>query len=106
MDLIALKQTTRAIINKNTLETIFTNDEVPLNRLASIPTEEALAMLGSKAGLMKNNDINNFSAVLPVRCIIHREHLTGRYFKYEEIIKTILEIVNFIDKNAKIHWYE
>ena len=37
------------------------------------------------------------------RSIIHREHLAAKHFRYEDVIKTVLEIVNFIRVNGKNH---
>ena len=45
----------------------------------------------------------NFSEFLPIHCIIHREHLAAKHFKYEDVIKTILEISNSISINWKNH---
>ena len=104
LDLIALKETTRGVDIKNALDNILVNAEVPLNRLVSVATDGAPAMVGGNAGLiglLKNDD--NFPDFLSVHCIIHREHLAARYFKYEYVMKTVLEIVNFIRKHAKTH---
>ena len=34
---------------------------------------------------------------------IHRGHLAAKYLKYDHVVKTVLEIVNFISSSAKIH---
>ena len=57
-------------------------------------------MVGKHAGsiaLIKNDP--NYTDFLP----IHHENLISKYFKYEDIIKTVLEIINFIHKHSKIH---
>ena len=44
-------------------------------------------------GLMKCD--SNFQSSFQYIVFSHREHLAAKYFKYEDIIKTVLEIVNF-----------
>ena len=59
LDLIALKETTRGVDIKNALDNILVNAEVPLNRLVSVATDGAPAMVGGNAGLiglLKNDD--------------------------------------------------
>ena len=104
LDLIGLKETTRGVDIKNALDSFLTKAEVPLNRVVSVATDGAPAMVGSKAGLIgliKNYD--NFPYFFLVHRIIHREHLTVKYFKCKEVSKFVLEIGNFIRKNVKIH---
>ena len=52
-------------------------------------------------GLMKSD--LNFPDFHPLHCVIHREHLVEKYFKYEAVINTVIEIVNFIRTNGKTH---
>ena len=35
--------------------------------------------------------------------IIHCEHLAANHFRYEDVVKNVLEIVNFIGVNGKNH---
>ena len=61
-------------------------------------------MLGKHSGeiaLIMNDD--NYPEFLPIHCVIHREHLAAKYFKYDHVMKTVLEIVNFIRSSAKQH---
>ncbi|XP_061468686.1 general transcription factor II-I repeat domain-containing protein 2-like [Rhineura floridana] len=104
LDLVALKETTRGVDIKNALDRALTNADIPLDKLISVATDGAPAMVGKNAGLialMKNDP--SFPEFLPVHCIIHHEHLAARYFKYENVMKSILEIVNFICLNGKSH---
>ena len=97
--MVGLKDTTPGVNIENALNTIVTNAEVSLNRLVSLATDAAPAVVGSKAGrIIKNTNFPNF---LPVHCIVHCEYLTANYSKYEEVTKTILEMVNFMRKNVK-----
>ena len=77
---------------------------MPPSKLVSVATDGALAMEGKRVGvigLMKCDP--NISEFLPIHCIIHRQHLAAKHFRYEDVIKTVLEIVNFIRLNGKNH---
>ena len=54
-------------------------------------------------GHIKGNP--NFTKFLPIHCIIHCEHLAAKHFRYEDVIKAVLEIVNFIRVNGKTTGY-
>ena len=104
LNLVALRETTREIDIKNALNEALANANVLLNKLVSVATDGAPAMVGKHnglIGLMKSDP--NFPEFIPLHCIIHREHLVAKYFKYEDVIKTVIEIVNFIRVNAKNH---
>ena len=98
LDLVALKETTHGVDIKNALDRILTKADVPLNKLVSVATDRAPATVGKNNGLialMKNDP--SFPEFLPVHC----EHPTERYFKCEDVMKSVLEIVNFIRVNGK-----
>ncbi|XP_042218332.1 general transcription factor II-I repeat domain-containing protein 2-like [Homarus americanus] len=44
-----------------------------------------------------------FPEFLLIHCIIHRQHLAARYFRYENVMKFVLDIVKFIRSNGKTH---
>ena len=58
-------------------------------------------MLGKHRGVIMKDDNN--PEFLPIHCVIHHEHLAAKYFKYDHVVKTVLEIVNFISPSAKTH---
>ena len=104
LDLIALKETTHGIDIKKALDEILMKAKIPLNKFVSVATDGAPAMVGRNAGLIaliKNDP--SYPDFFPIHCIIHCENLISRYFKYEDIMKTVLEIVNFICKRSKTH---
>ena len=104
LDMVALRETTRGVDIKNALDEALTRSDVPLNKLVSVATNGAPAMVGKRVGLIGLMKCNaNFPAFLPIHCIIHREHLAAKRFRYEDVIKTVLEIVNFIRINGKNH---
>jgi hypothetical protein len=70
----------------------------------SISTDGAPSLVGCKNGLigLLNNDIN-FSDFISFSCVIHREHLTAKYFKYDHVMDVVLKIVNYIHSSTKTH---
>ena len=74
---------------------------MPLNKLASVATDGASAMAGERVALIGLTKCDpNFPEFFPIYCIIHREHLTAKHCRYEDVIKAVLEIVNFIRVNG------
>ena len=101
LDLIALKETTHGIDIKKVLDKMLMKAKIPLNKFVSVATDGVPAMMGKNAGLIaliKNDPA--YPDFLPIHCIIHRENLISKYFKHEHIMKTALEIVNFICKHS------
>ena len=87
---------------KKALDEILIKAKIPLNKFVSVATDGT--MVGRNAGLIAfiKND-TSYTDFFSIHCIIHHENLISRYFKYEDIVKTILEIVNFIHKHNKTH---
>ena len=84
LDLMTTRETTREINIKNALDEAVTRANVSLNKLVSVATNGAPAIMGEHIGLiglMKYD--SNIPEFLPMRCIIHHEHLAAKYFKYE-----------------------
>ncbi|XP_060861778.1 general transcription factor II-I repeat domain-containing protein 2-like [Metopolophium dirhodum] len=104
LDLISLKETTRGIDIKIAIDETLQKAEIPLNKIISISTDGAPSMVGCKnglIGLLKND--TNFPDFIPIHCILHREHLTTKYFKYDHVMDVVLKIVNYIRSSAKTH---
>lgn len=104
LNLVALQDTTRGIDVKNALDKILTNAGVPLIKLVSVATDGAPSMVGKNVGLMGllRND-TQYPDIVPVHCIIHRESLAAKHFKFEHVMTTVLQIINFIRSSAKNH---
>jgi len=83
LDLIALKKTTRGCDIKDAFDVVLRKAEVPIAKIVSGSTNGAPSMTGFENGLIGifKSD-TDFSAFIPNHCIIHREHLTAKYFKY------------------------
>ena len=70
---------------------------MPPNNLVSVATDGAPAMEGKRVGLIGLMKCDpNFPEFLPIHCITHRKHLAAKHFRYEDVVKAALKIVNFI----------
>ncbi len=102
--LVTLQESTCGVNIKNAFDSIMKTFDVPLNKLVSIVTDVAPAMLGKKIGLFGLlRDDSQIPQFIPIHCIIYREHLVTKYLKYPDVMKTMLYIVNYIRTNAKNH---
>ena len=99
------KETTRGVDIEKALDEILMKAEIPLNKFVSVATDGAPAMVGRNAGLIAliKND-SSYPDFLPIHCIIHRENLISRYFKYEDIMKTVgyLKLLILYANRAKL----
>ena len=85
LDLVIMRETTRGINIKYALDEALTRANVPLNKLVSVATDGAPTMVGKRVGLIVLMRCDsNFPEFLPIHCIIYREHLAAKYFKYED----------------------
>ncbi|XP_025193643.1 general transcription factor II-I repeat domain-containing protein 2A-like [Melanaphis sacchari] len=104
LDLIAHKETTRGCAIKDALDVVLRKAEVQIAKIVSVSTDGAPSMTGCKNGLigiLKSD--TDFPDFIPIHCIIHRAHLTAKYFKYEHVMSVVLKIVNYIRSGSKIH---
>ena len=92
LHLVATRETTREVDIKNALDEALTRFRVLLDKLVSGATNGRPAIEDKRVGLIgliKHGP--NFPEFLPIHCIIHREHLAAKHFRYEDIIKTVLK---------------
>ena len=52
-------------------------------------------------GLLKSDP--EYPEFIPVHFVIHQEHLAAKHFNFPIVLKSMLEIVNYIRSNAKNH---
>ena len=102
LDMVALKEATRGIDIKDALNKVLTKAQIPPKKLVSVVIDGAPAMVGKRLGiiaLIKNDSI--FANFFPIHCIIHRKYLVTKHLNYENVIKTVLDIVHYIRLNEK-----
>ena len=75
-----------------------------LVKLVSVATDGAPVMQGKHSGVIARITRDyNYPKILHISCVIHREHLAAKYYIYNHVMKTVLDIANFIRSNAKTH---
>ena len=100
----SLFDTTGGVDVKEALETVLLKANAPINKLVSVATDGAPAMVGKHVGLiglLKSDP--KYPEFIPVHCLIHREHLVAKHFNFSIVLKSVTEIVNYIRSNAKNH---
>ncbi|GFQ64660.1 hypothetical protein TNCT_49761 [Trichonephila clavata] len=100
LDLVALQESTRSVDIKNALDSIMKTFDVPLNKLVSIATDGALAMLDFLEELKDeelSNDINLFRIVRwlssydALNLLVDLFDLITAFLKEKEITYSALE---------------
>ena len=99
-----LKDRTRGIVVKEARIAAIAKANLPIAKLTAIITDGAPAMIGSVnrlVGLCKADQ--TFPEFWNFRCIIHREQLVSKSLKLDNVMKTVMEIVNYIGTHALNH---
>ena len=100
LDIVPLKDRTRGIDVKEAMVAAIEKANLPIAKLTAIITDGAAAMIGSVNGLVglcKADQI--FPEFWSFYCIIHREQLVSKSLKLDNVMKTLMEIVNYIVVN-------
>ena len=80
LDFVAIRETILGVDIKNALDEALTRFHVPLNKLVSVATDGAPAMVGKRVGLIGLMKCDpNFLEFLSMHCIIHCKHLATKY---------------------------
>ena len=102
--IVPLKDRTRGIDVKATMMAAFAKANLPIPKLTAIATDEALAMVGSVNGLLGLcKTYQAFPEFWNFHCIIHREQLVSKSLNLDNIMKPVMEIVNYIHTHALNH---
>jgi len=106
LGVMPLRGTTRGEDTYHALKECLIKNAVDLQKLVSVTTDGAPAMVGRKIGLIghliADSDFPNFHAY---HCIIHQQSLCSK-MKHEEldsVMKAVVKIVNFVRANALNH---
>ena len=90
LDLVAIMDTTKGVDVKNAIDAVLSECVV---KLVSGATDRPPGMFGKLACF-------SYPEFLPIHCVIYHEHLAAKYFKYDHVMKTVLDIVSFIRSSA------
>ena len=96
LDLIELKDRSCRVDINEALETLLVKPIGLINKLVSVTTDGAPAMVGKYVGLiglLKSDP--KYPVFSPIHCLVNREHLEAKHFKFSINLKTRLEVVNF-----------
>ena len=105
LEIVPLKDRTRGIDVKEAMMTAFVKANMPIAKLIAITTDGAPAMIGSVNGLVKLCKANQtFPEFWNFHCIIHREQLVSKSLNLDNVMKTVMQIVNYICTHALNHW--
>jgi hypothetical protein len=104
--LCPLKGTTKGTDILNATKTTLARYHLSLKNLAGFATDGAPAMVGTKVGLVallkKEQEIDT-SRFTNYHCIIHQENLCAKSLAFENVMKVITDIVNFIQEKGLNH---
>ena len=99
-----LKDRTRGIDVKASMMVAFAKANLPIPKLTAIATEGAPALVRSVNvlfGLYKTDQ--TVSEVWNFHCIIHREQLVSKSLNLDNVMKPVMEIINYIRTHALNH---
>ncbi|XP_073423395.1 general transcription factor II-I repeat domain-containing protein 2-like [Dendrobates tinctorius] len=81
--------------------------ELDWAKLASVTTDGAPSMVGSKKGVIarinQEMDKHNHSHPIAIHCLIHQQALCSKSLKWDSVMKIVVSCVNFIRANALNH---
>ncbi|XP_077576088.1 general transcription factor II-I repeat domain-containing protein 2A-like [Stigmatopora nigra] len=104
LDIVPLKERTRGIDVKETMMAAFAKANLPIAKLTAIATDGAPAMIGSVNGLVGLCQADQtFPGFWNFHCIIHREQLVSKSLNLDNVMKPVMEIVNYIRTHALNH---
>ncbi|KAJ4927684.1 hypothetical protein JOQ06_015487 [Pogonophryne albipinna] len=95
---------TRGIDVKETMINVFVKANVPKQKLTAIATDGEPSLVGSVNGLVGLCKADNtFPEFWNFHCIIHREQLVSKSLNLDNVMKPVMEIVNYIRTHALNH---
>ncbi|CAL9696484.1 unnamed protein product [Knipowitschia caucasica] len=104
LDIVPLKDRTRGIDVKETMMAAFAKAHLPIPKLTAIATDGAPAMIGSVNGLVGLCKADQtFPTFWNFHCIIHREQLVSKSLNLDNVMKPVMEMVNYIRTHALNH---
>ncbi|XP_069463365.1 general transcription factor II-I repeat domain-containing protein 2-like [Ambystoma mexicanum] len=81
--------------------------ELDWAKLASVTTDGAPSMVGSKKGVIarinQEMDKHNYSHPIAIHCLIHQQALCSKLLKFDPVMTIVVSCVNFIRAHALKH---
>ena len=99
-----LKDRTRGINVKEAMMAAIEKANLPIAKLTAIITDGELAMIGCVNGLVGLCKADQtFPELSSFHCTIHREQIVSKSLKWDNVMKILMEIVNYIRTHALYH---
>ncbi|CAI5664988.1 unnamed protein product [Oreochromis niloticus] len=104
LTLLPLKTTTKGVDIYNAVKEFFVKKKVPLEKLVSVTTDRALAMIGRHTGFIAHcKGDTEFPNFMHYHCIIHQQALCAKVIGFEHVMTPVVKIINSIRSRAKQH---
>lgn len=107
LNIISLKDTTTGEDILSSVEEAIKSINLSWDKLTSVATDGAAAMVGHKTGFvgrLKSKLIaQSKQEIYSIHCIIHQEALCAKSLKYDEVMKIVIKVVNFIRTTGLNH---
>uniref|UniRef100_A0A1A7ZIQ2 Uncharacterized protein n=1 Tax=Nothobranchius furzeri TaxID=105023 RepID=A0A1A7ZIQ2_NOTFU len=96
--------TTRGVDIYNTVKSFLVEKKVPLEKLVSMTTDGAPAMIGRHAGFIAHcKGDTDFPTFLHYHGIIHQQAICSKVTGFERVMTPVVKIINSIRSKAKQH---
>ncbi|XP_072377810.1 general transcription factor II-I repeat domain-containing protein 2-like [Diabrotica undecimpunctata] len=105
----SLKGQTKGVDILNVLLDECSKTDLDLSKLSGVATDDAPSMIGVNSGLVillkKHLQEKNINAedLMQFHCIIHQEALCSKKIEFQNVVKVVVSIVNFIKSRALNH---
>jgi len=108
LDMIPMYDSTRAEDLFESVQSALNDADLPWEKLCSVATDGAPAMVRVKAGLVKliQNKCKSLGMkddVIGIHCSIHRENLCAHNVKLRNVMETVVKTINSIKSSALSH---
>uniref|UniRef100_A0A8C2JL02 DUF4371 domain-containing protein n=1 Tax=Cyprinus carpio TaxID=7962 RepID=A0A8C2JL02_CYPCA len=104
LTLLPLKTTTRGVDIYNAVKEFFAEKRVPLEKLVSVTTNGAPAMIGQHTGFIAHcKGDPEFPNFMNYHCIIHQQALCAKVIGFGHVMTPVVRIINSIRSRAKQH---
>lgn len=104
LTLLPLKTTTRGVDIYNAVKEFFAEKKVPLEKLVSVTTDGASAMIGRHTGFIAHcKGDTEFPNFMHYHCIIHQQALCAEVIGFGHVMTPVVKIINSIRSRAKQH---
>lgn len=104
LTLLPLKTATRGVDIYNVFKNYCMEKHVPLDKLVSMTTNGAPAMIGRHSGFISHCKKDpDFPAFVNYHCIIHQQAICSKVMCFNHVMTPVVRIINSIQSKSKQH---